>query len=125
MTKEPNREERIVPFIGEGHPDGECANDWFVTCDEFARNAAAAVVNAQNSNRSAPSAGQDQTAKAVEPGTAMESPWMPDYTAIPTGKVHFLMDCSNLAESTWLRGRTILSDHGVRKFFTEMCVLST
>jgi hypothetical protein len=31
MTREPNKDAGFVPFIGEGQPDGEGSNDWFVT----------------------------------------------------------------------------------------------
>lgn len=121
MTRESSKGARTVPFIGKGQTGGESSNDWFLTCDEFAHSAASAVRNAQKSERAESWAGEERADRAGTTKAAMKSHWAPEYEKILAGKVYFLMDYGNLQESKWMRGRRILSDHGVRKFFTEMC----
>lgn len=121
MTRESSKGARTVPFIGEGQPGGESSNDWFLTREEFVDSAAAAVRNAQKSERAESWAGEEQADRAGTTKAVMKSHWAPEYEKILAGKVYFLMDYCNLQESKWMRGRRIVSDHGVRKFFTEMC----
>ncbi len=117
MTNEPNEGEKAVHCIGEGQPDSECSNDWFLTRDEFAHSVAHTMRNARKSGQAQSPPGRDQPDTSVR----RESQWAPDYTKILAGKAYFLMDSCNLREGAWMCGRTILSGHDVRKFFTGMC----
>ncbi len=119
MTEKPNEDARAVAFSQEGQPDREQSNGCAPTIDELAHNVAEGVRNAQESAQA--KSAEDKPDEAQTPETPKEPRWGPDYTKVLAGKVHFLKDYCNLEESAWMRGRTIVSDYGIRMFFASAC----